>query len=77
MDEYSAAKKAMALESRRSMKDDKSMEPQLMGTMTKGGDSSPEQEGTSTGEVESKVEPAGATETGEATDSENVEPSKE
>jgi len=77
-DEYSDAKRAMAkLENRRSMKNDKSTEPQLARTMIKGGDSSPKQEATSTGEVEPKVEPAGATETGEATDSENVDPGKE
>ena len=77
-DEYSDAKRAMAkLENRRSMRDDKSTEPQLARTMIQGGDSSPKQEATSTGEVEPKVEPAGATETGEATDSENVDPGKE
>ena len=36
-----------------------------------------EQEGTSTGEAESNVEPAGATGTDEATEIENVAPSKE
>jgi len=77
-DEYSDAKRAMEkLENDKPMQNDKSMEPQLARTMIEGGYSSPKQEGILTGEVESKAKPAGNTETGEATESEIVEPSKE